>query len=107
MNTSPNHDKTHVRGGASIHKTPANTTEDPDSKTSTGVLSGLFSGSKGDKEAPAKASSSSNGRFDFRTHLPGQEPDNGPNSIKATLGRMKNEIMGTNPGDKMGEDIGK
>ncbi|TGZ84971.1 hypothetical protein EX30DRAFT_345601 [Ascodesmis nigricans] len=104
MNSSSNHENTHLRGGASTEKTAANTTQNPDSKTSTNVLSGFFSG-KSDKEGSVKnkASSSSNGGFDFQTHLPGKEPDNGQGSIKASLAKMKHEVMGTNPGDKMGE----
>lgn len=59
---------------------------------------------QGDQNAPAASSSKGVFGIDTRTCVDGGQPDNGPGSIKSTLGKVKHELMGTNPGDNMGKE---
>lgn len=64
----------------------------------------MMSATQGDQNAPAAPASKGIFGIDTRTCVDGGQPDNGQGSIKATLGKVKHEIMGTNPGDNMGKE---
>jgi len=89
--SSHNRQNTAIKGGTSATRTPANTANDPDSSTGTGILSGMFSSDK--PGAPKEPSSMAD---NFRTDRPVGDSNVG-GIFSETVGRAFNKVTGNAP----------